>query len=84
MPGYGHILKHNVSFTFTDSLSGGHLINYDADQCIIEDNTFAPAETAVEVSAAMFVPTDPVTLFTPRDADGNLPEMVFLRVRSQK
>ncbi len=84
VPGYGHILKHNVSFTFTDTSKGGHLVNCDADRCIIEDNTFAPAETAVEVSAAMFVSTDPVTLFTPRDADGNLPEMVFLRVRSQK
>ena len=79
VPGYGHILKNNVSFTFTDSSKGGHLINCDAAQCTIENNTFAPAETAVMVTADMFVSTDPAMLFAPRDADGNLPEMTFLR-----
>ena len=81
VPGYGHILKHNVSFTFTDTSKGGHLVNCDADRCTIENNTFAPAETAVAVSASMFVSTDPATLFAPRDAEGNLPEMVFMRAK---
>ena len=79
VPGYGHILKNNVSFTFTDSSKGGHLINCDAAQCTIENNTFAPAETAIAVTADMFVSTDPATLFAPRDADGNLPAMTFLQ-----
>jgi hypothetical protein len=56
-----------------------HLRNCDAAQCTIENNTFAPAETAVTVTADLFVSTDPATLFAPRDADGNLPEMTFLR-----
>lgn len=81
VPGYGHILKHNVSFTFTDTSKGGHLVNCDADRCTIDNNTFAPSETAVAVSADLFVSTDPVSLFAPRDAEGNLPEMVFMRAK---
>ena len=73
VPGYGHILKNNVSFSYTDSLNGGHLINCDAAKCIIENNRFASTETDVEVSAGLFVSSDPATLFAPRDAEGNLP-----------
>ncbi len=81
VPGYGHILRNNVSFTFTDALNGGHLTNCDAARCTIENNTFAPADTAVNVHADMFVSTDAATLFAKRDADGNLPEIPFLRAK---
>ena len=81
VPGYGHILRNNVSFTFTDSLNGGNLINCDATQCTIENNSFTPAETAVTITANMFVSTNSATLFSPRDADGNLPEMTFMRAK---
>ena len=73
VPGYGYILKNNVSFSYTDSLNCGHLINCDAAKCIIENNSFASTETAVEVNAGLFVSPDPATLFAPRDAEGNLP-----------
>ena len=82
VPGYGHILRNNVSFTFTDASKGGHLINCDAVQCILENNTFAPAESAVSVTADMFVSTDASTLFAERDAEGNLPEMNFMRAKA--
>ncbi|MBR2114908.1 MAG: DUF4990 domain-containing protein [Prevotella sp.] len=82
VPGYGHILKNNVSYTFTDTSRGGHLTNCNAAQCTIENNTFAPTEAAVSVSAAMFVSTDAATLFAKRDADGNLPEMPFMRAKA--
>jgi hypothetical protein len=52
--GYGHILRNNVSFTFTDSSKGRHLTNCDAAQCTLENNTFAPAESVVPVTADMF------------------------------
>ena len=82
VPGYSHILRNNVSFTFTDASKGGHLINCDAVQCILENNTFAPAESAVSVTADMFVSTDASTLFAERDAEGNLPEMNFMRAKA--
>ncbi len=82
VPGYGHILKHNVSYTFTDTSKGGHLINCDASLCTIENNSFAPAETSFTVNADMFVTTDASTLFAPRDADGNLPKIDFMRAKT--
>lgn len=81
VPGYGHILKNNVSFTFTDSSKGGHLINCDASQCTIENNSFAPSETSFSVTADMFVSTAASTLFAARDAEGNLPKMDFMRAK---
>lgn len=82
VPGYGHILKNNVSFTFTDSSKGGHLINCDASQCTIENNSFAPSETSFSVTADMFVSTAASTLFAARDAEGNLPKMDFMRAKA--
>lgn len=78
VPGYGHILRNNVSYAFADASDGGHLINCDASRCIVENNSFAPSETTVAVSAEQFVSIDPASLFLPRDAEGNLPEMTFL------
>ena len=77
--GYDHILRNNVSFTYTDK---GHLINCNASRCTIENNTFAPAETEFTVTSSMFVSTDPATLFAERDADGNLPVMNFMRAKA--
>ena len=82
VPGYGHILKNNVSYTYTDTLHGGHLVLCDAARCTIDNNTFAPAATALDVTAAHFLSTDPATLFAPRDADGNLPYIPFLRAKA--
>ena len=80
--GYGHILRNNVSFTFTDSSKGGHLTNCDAALCTLENNTFAPAESVVPVTEDMFVSTEASTLFAERDDEGNLPEMNFMRAKA--
>jgi hypothetical protein len=82
VPGYGHYLEGNVSYTFTDTVRGGHLVNCDPVHSTVVNNTFpAPSsgEAPVEVTAEMFVSTDPALLFLPRDADGNLPVIDFLR-----
>ncbi|MGN1263861.1 MAG: right-handed parallel beta-helix repeat-containing protein [Prevotella sp.] len=77
--GYDHILINNVSWTFTDTSKGGHLTNCDENSCTLLNNSFAPSETAFELSASMFVSNDPALLFAPRLAGGMLPEIDFLR-----
>ncbi len=82
VPGYGHILKNNVSFSIADASVCIDLINCDASQCTIDNNSFAPEEAAVNVTSDMFVTTDASTLFAARDAEGHLPEMSFLRAKA--
>lgn len=82
VPGYGHTLTGNVSYTFTDTKRGGHLVNCDMSLSHLSNNSFAPSDSAVTVTDAMFVSVDPSDLFLPRDADGNLPKMNFLRAKS--
>lgn len=77
--GYGHILLNNVSWTFTDTKNGGHLVNYDADKGRLSNNSFAPEETSIEVTESLFESTDPSLLFTKRQPDGRLPQIDFLR-----
>ena len=82
VPGYGHILKDNMSFSITESSKCIDLINCDVTLCSIENNSFAPAETSVNITSDMFVSTDASTLFAARDKEGCLPEMNFLRAKA--
>ena len=77
--GYGHILSNNVSWTFTDTKNGGHLINYDAAKGKLSNNSFAPEDTSIEVTEKMFVSTEPSQLFIKHLPDGRLPQTDFLR-----
>lgn len=74
VPGYGHTLVRNVSFC---PGQGGDVAMLDMALSTVIDNSFAP--DSVEVTADMFVSTDPKLLFAPRNHDGTLPETGFLK-----
>ncbi|MDE5650925.1 MAG: right-handed parallel beta-helix repeat-containing protein, partial [Duncaniella sp.] len=82
VPGYGHELTGNVSYTYADGMRSGHLVNCDMTRSSLVNNSFAPAASAVTVTGDMFVSVDPAELFLPRDADGNLPRINFLRAKT--
>jgi len=82
VPGYGHILTGNASYTFTDNNKGGHLTHCDPVASVLHNNSFAPADSAFTIDAGMFVSIDARELFVPRSADGMLPEMNFLKGKS--
>ena len=75
VPGYDHILTANLSW----HTGGEDLALCDETKCTLRDNEFGTI--SVEEGAAMFVSTDPRDLYLPRDAEGNLPEMPFLRAK---
>ena len=78
VPGYNHILRHNVSWNYRDK---GHVTNYDPETCIMTNNSFLPQDSAFTVTAGMFVSTDISGLIVKRNADGTLPEINFMRGR---
>ncbi len=82
VPGYGHELTGNVSYTYADGMRSGHLVNCDMTRSSLVNNSFAPADSTVTVTGDMFVSVDPAELFLPRDADGNLPRINFLRAKT--
>ncbi len=75
VPGYGHILTGNVSW----SPQGDDLYQCDEASCTLRDNAFGTYP--VSEGASLFVSTDPKDFFLPRDAEGHLPEMSFLRAK---
>lgn len=75
VPGYNHILRHNVSWKYRDK---GHLTNYDPASCTLENNTFSPIETAIDVTSDMFVSIDAMELISSRLPGGALPDILFL------
>lgn len=79
VPGYGHVLTGNASYTFTDSRKGGHLTNCDLQASVLHNNSFAPADSAFTIGSGMFVSTDARELFAARSPEGILPEMNFLK-----
>jgi hypothetical protein len=77
--GYGHVLAGNVSL---EPLGvGKHLIDLDTARCVLSNNSFDPA--APEPTADDFVSVDAQQLMAPRQADGSLPEITFLRPRPE-
>lgn len=76
VPGYDHILTANLSW----HTGGEDLALCDETKCTLRDNEFGTI--SVEEGAAMFVSTDPMDLYLPRDPEGNLPEMPFLRAKA--
>lgn len=74
--GYKHVMKNNISF---GPRSGKHIINIAAGKCTLVNNTFGPEEIAV--TSADFVSINASELFAPRNEDGSLPEIDFLKVK---
>ena len=75
--GYDHILIGNVSW----NPRAQHIAKCDTARSSLINNTFAP--TAISVSDADFVSTDPSRLFVARDAEGNLPAIDFLVAKKE-
>lgn len=77
VPGYDHIIENNLSYE--PRSSGQHLIDYNAELCTINNNTFYPTNQAV--TADDFVSLDETQLMKPRKEDGSLPDIDFLRLK---
>lgn len=70
--GYDHILIGNVSWKG----NRGDVTALDTERCTLTNNSFGP--DAFTVADADFVTVSPSSFFASRDAEGNLPEILFL------
>ena len=78
VPGYGHIIKNNLSHK--PRSSGKHIIDVNQAECEIVNNSFLPV--GMVVTDDDFVSLDASQLTLPRKSDGNLPDMDFLRLKT--
>lgn len=78
VPGYGHIIRHNLSFRPRNA--DNHIINVDVARSQISNNSFLPV--SMEVTADDFVSLDETLLMSPRLADGGLPDIDFLKLKT--
>ena len=78
VPGYGHIIKNNLSHT--PRSSGKHIIDVNQSECEIANNSFLPVDMAVTDDD--FVSLDASQLTLPRKSDGSLPYVEFLRLKT--
>lgn len=74
VPGYGHIVASNLSFMPRNA--GEDIIDVDSSRCVIANNSFMPD---VEMSAEDFASLCPEQLMQPRQKDGSLPDINFLK-----
>lgn len=79
VPGYGHILRNNLSYA--PRSSGKHIVDVDESRCQFLNNSFLPLP--VEITEADFISIDDTQLTLPRKADGSLPDITFLKVKEQ-
>ena len=70
--GYEHILIGNVSW----KRNRGDVTALNTEKCTLANNSFGP--DAFMVADVDFVTVSPASFFTSRDAEGNLPEILFL------
>lgn len=73
--GYDHILIGNVSYHPNNK----HLTQCDETSSTLTNNTFGP-ET-ITVGSGMFLSLNPKDLLADRDAEGNLPDIVFMAAK---
>ncbi|MCA9270675.1 MAG: right-handed parallel beta-helix repeat-containing protein [Planctomycetales bacterium] len=73
--GYGHTLLNNLSFGSRNA-ARREPVAVDLNACRVEGNLFSPAG---DLSKEDFVNLNQDELFTPRDSDGSLPAIDFLR-----
>ncbi len=78
VPGYGHIIKNNLSHKPRSSEK--HIIDVNQVECEIANNSFLPIE--MTVTDDDFISLDAGQLTLSRKADGSLPEIDFLRLKS--
>lgn len=77
VPGYNHVLKNNISLL--PRSAGSDITSYDAAQCVITNNTFLNA--GITVTTNDFLSIDTALLVAPRQADGSLPVVNFMRLK---
>lgn len=84
--GYDHILVDNLSL---EPLSAGrHVIDIDTARCVLGGNSFGPAPDPEhpilrDPRPDDFLSLDPEQLKAPRQPDGSLPDIDFLRLRPE-
>ena len=71
VPGFGHILKNNLSYRPRNS----HIVQVDTALCTLSNNSFQWDNVLTDAS---FISLDKNELFKPRKADGNLPDVGFM------
>lgn len=76
--GYGHMIENNLSYE--PRTEGKHLIDCNVSLCRISNNSFAPSEW--KLNGSDFVSLDASELILPRNADGSLPDIGFLKLSS--
>lgn len=76
-PGYNHALRNNISYS--SRTPGNDIANFDAARCTIDHNSFL--NSGITVSADDFISVDTSLLTAPRQADGSLPVINFLRLK---
>jgi hypothetical protein len=73
--GYDHVLKNNLSY-------GARTASYayiSETLCTLENNTFLPT---ISLSSSDFKSLDGTQMLRERQADGSLPEITFLKLKS--
>ncbi len=83
VPGYGHVLQDNLSYEFANKKNGGHLVMCDAEKSSLENNSFQPDGSNVQLYPSSFVSLRLAELFVERDAEGNLPPVGLLHLDNQ-
>lgn len=72
VPGYGHRLRNNLGFA-----GGTEVAQLDADACDLAGNYF---QLPITLVAADFLGLDEADLMKPRQPNGDLPDVPFLRL----
>lgn len=72
VPGFGHVIRNNLGFGGRNELQ-----NLDEAKCEISGNVFGDG-----LAARDFLSLDPEELLAKRGADGSLPAISFMRLRS--
>jgi hypothetical protein len=75
VPGYGHVLKNNLSFDARTADTKW----IDMEKCTLENNSFF---SNLSVKKSDFESLDEKELTAPRKADGSLPDIRFLRLNN--
>lgn len=74
-PGWNHVLVNNLGLGATLA----ELTNIDFARCTLTDNSFDPG-TSISVSSSDFISLDMNLLTAPRQADGSLPDIDFMKL----
>lgn len=75
VPGYGHILKNNLSY----KARGKDIVEIDTTRCTLSHNSFFGQQPV----ATDFQNLDETQLVLPRNSDGSLPDITLLHLHNQ-